>query len=196
LHRETYRETDLDSWIYLLVELLSITTMSDYVTSTFVWWIEPKVIADVPEKDVLFLNVGQQVEIISASINTQSSAPVSGVIEQIAFSANNNTRTYRTKVVIDNSSGKLRSGMIVRAKFVRQQLKQVISIPLYAVMDRDGEKIVFLAENGLARKVNVILGSSIGQRVVVEHGLSVNQSLIVSGQQLLIDGAKIEVGEN
>ncbi|MCF6266491.1 MAG: hypothetical protein L3J57_08105, partial [Desulfuromusa sp.] len=41
LHRETYRETDLDSWIYLLVELLSITTMSDYVTSTFVWWIEP-----------------------------------------------------------------------------------------------------------------------------------------------------------
>ncbi|MCF6267962.1 MAG: hypothetical protein L3J57_15700, partial [Desulfuromusa sp.] len=44
LHRETYRETDLDSWIYLLVELLSITTMSDYVTSTFVWWIEPKYI--------------------------------------------------------------------------------------------------------------------------------------------------------
>ncbi len=155
-----------------------------------------KVIADVPEKDVLFLNVGQQVEIIPASINTQSSAPVSGVVEQIAFSANNTTRTYRTKIVIDNSSGKLRSGMIVRAKFVRQQLKQVISIPLYAVMDRDGEKIVFLAENGLARKVNVILGSSIGQRVVVEHGLSANQSLIVAGQQLLIDGAKIEVGEN
>ncbi|MDX2494867.1 MAG: efflux RND transporter periplasmic adaptor subunit [Desulfuromusa sp.] len=155
-----------------------------------------KVIADVPEKDVPFLKVGQQVEIVPASINTQPSAPISGVIEQIAFSANNTTRTYRTKIVINNSSGKLRSGMIVRAKFVRQQLEQVISIPLYAVMDRDGEKIVFLAKNGQARKVNVIIGSSLGQRVVVEQGLSANQSLIVTGQQLLIDGAKIEVGEN
>ncbi|MDX2480228.1 MAG: efflux RND transporter periplasmic adaptor subunit [Desulfuromusa sp.] len=155
-----------------------------------------KVIADVPEKDVPFLKTGQHVEVIPASINTQPSTSISGIIDQIAFSANSTTRTYRTKIVIDNSSATLRSGMIVRAKFIRQQLKKVISVPLFAVMDRDGEKIVFLAENGLARKVNVILGSSIGQRVVVEHGLSENQSLIVAGQQLLIDGAKIEVGEN
>lgn len=155
-----------------------------------------KVIADVPEKDVAFLKVGQSVEIIPALINTRSSAPISGNIEHIAFSANPTTRTYRTKIVIDNSSSKLRPGMIVRAKFIRQQLEQVISIPLFAVMDRDGEKIVFLAENGVARKVNVAIGSSIGQRVVIEQGLSKDQTLIVEGQQLLADGARIVAGEN
>ena len=155
-----------------------------------------KVIADVPEKDVQFLKIGQQVEIIPASINTSSADPISGIIDQIAFSANETTRTYRTKIVIDNSSAKLRSGMIVRAKFVRQQLEQVISAPLFAVMDRDGKKIVFLAENGVAKKVNVITGSSVGQRIVIEQGLSANQFLIVAGQQLLTDGARIEVGEN
>ncbi len=155
-----------------------------------------KVIADVPEKDVPFLQVGQSVEVIPAVINTRSSAPIYGNIEHIAFSANPTTRTYRTKIVIDNSSSKLRPGMIVRTKFIRQQLKQVISIPLFSVMDRDGEKIVFLAENGVARKVNVDIGSSIGQRVVIEQGLSADQTLIIEGQQLLADGAKIVVGEN
>lgn len=155
-----------------------------------------KVIADVPEKDVPFLKIGQAVEIIPASINQRSSTPISGVIKSIAFSANPTTRTYRTKIVIDNSSAKLRPGMIVRAKFIRQQLEQVISIPLFAVMDREGEKIVFLAENGVARKVNVVIGSSIGQRIIIDHGLAENQSLIVEGQQLLADGARIVVGEN
>ena len=118
-----------------------------------------------------------------------------GIIEYIAFSANPSTRTYRTKIVIDNSSVKLRPGMIVRVKFIRQELKQVVSAPLFAVMDRDGEKIVFVAENGLAKKVNVNIGSSIGQRIVVEQGLVANQSLIIEGQQLLLDGARIKVGE-
>ncbi|MFK5925608.1 MAG: efflux RND transporter periplasmic adaptor subunit [Desulfuromusa sp.] len=155
-----------------------------------------KVIVDVPEKDVSFLKVGDSVEIIPALINSQSSVPIIGVIDYIAFSANPTTRTYRTKIIIDNSSTKLRPGMIVRAKFVRQQLKQVISVPLFAVMDRDGEKIVFIAENGQARKTYVVIGSSIGQRVVIKHGLVADQSLIVAGQQLLVDGARVAVGEN
>jgi membrane fusion protein (multidrug efflux system) len=155
-----------------------------------------KVIANVPEKDVQFLHAGDQVEIVTASINTRPSDPIFGVIEHIAVSANPTTRTYRTKIIIDNRSSKLRPGMIVRAKFVRQQMKQVISVPLFALIDRDGEKFVFLNDNGQARKVHVVLGNSIGQRIVIEQGLMANQSLIISGQQLLVDGTKVEVGDN
>ena len=154
-----------------------------------------KVIADVPEKDVSFLRAGQQVEIVPAVINRQKGQTVSGTIESIAFSADELTRTYRTKINIDNRSGQLRPGMIVRARFVRQKLKQVIAVPLFAVMDRDGQKIVFINENGNARKVNVVTGSAIGQRTVIRQGLKPGQELIVTGQQLLSNGAKIKVGE-
>jgi membrane fusion protein (multidrug efflux system) len=154
-----------------------------------------KVIADVPEKDVQFLHLGDQVEIVAASINATSSDPISGVIDHIALSANPATRTYRTKIIIDNSSAKLRPGMIVRAQFVRQKLQQVISIPLFAVIDRDGEKYVFINSNGQAKKTNVVIGSSIGQRIVIEEGLKQNQELIIAGQQLLVDGSKIAVGD-
>ena len=155
-----------------------------------------KVIANVPEKDVQFLHVGDQVEIVTASINTRPSDPVSGVIEHIAVSANPTTRTYRTKIIIDNRSSKLRPGMIVRAKFVRQQMQQVIAIPLFALIDRDGERFVFVSDNGQAKKTNVVIGSSIGQRIVIEGGLKENQDLIIAGQQLLVDGSRVEVGEN
>lgn len=155
-----------------------------------------KVIADVPEKDVPFLDVGQSVEIIPAVVNDRRVFSVTGTIEHIAYAAEEQTRTYRTKIAIDNSSGLLRPGMIVRSRFVRQQLKQVLSAPLYAVLDRDGEKLVFVEDNGIARKVKVTTGSSVGQRVVIVAGLAPEQKLIVKGQQLLIDGARVRTGEN
>jgi len=150
-----------------------------------------KAIADIPEKDVLYLKVGQAVDIITATINDREPSSLKGTIEHIAYSANEMTRTYRAKIVIDNSAGTLRPGMIVRARFVRQQLQQVISVPLYAVLDREGKKSVFVVENGVAKQLNVEIGSSVDQRVVIKSGLQAGQRLIVKGQQLLIDGAKI-----
>jgi len=155
-----------------------------------------KAIADVPEKDVPYLQIGQEVEIVPAIINDRIATTLTGKIEHIAYAADENTRTYRTKIVIDNSSGELRPGMIVRARFVRQRLQQVVAVPLYTVLDRDGEKLVFVDQNGLAKQQQVGIGSSVDQRVVITSGLEVGQRLIVKGQQLLIDGAKIAAEEN
>ncbi len=152
-----------------------------------------KVMADVPEKDIAYLSVGQRVKIVPAKIHAQPEVPVSGKIEFIAYAANDVTRTYRTKIIIDNP-GNLRPGMIVRAEFVRQALESVVTVPLYALLDRDGEKSVFLSENGIARRSIVEIGSSIGQRVVILSGLNSNDRVVVKGQQLLSDGVRISEG--
>jgi len=154
-----------------------------------------KAVMDVPEKDVAFLKVGQEVEIIPATIDGQTYATVKGTIEQISYTADAATRTYRTKIVIENSARRLRPGMIVRARFVRRQLRQVIAVPLYSVLNRDGGKFVFIEDAGLAKKIKVEIGSSVDQRIVIKSGLRSGQKLIVKGQQLLIDGVKIASGE-
>ena len=61
-----------------------------------------KAIVDVPEKDVAFLRPGQQVKIIPAVINSRAAKPLTGVIDHIAFSAEELTRTYRTKILGEN----------------------------------------------------------------------------------------------
>lgn len=155
-----------------------------------------KVIADVPEKDVPFLQVGQPVDVVMATINNRKAEAMTGQIQHIAYIASDMTRTYRTKIAIDNAQGLMRPGMIVRARFVRQQLTDVVTAPLYSVLDRNGEKVVFVADNGFARQVAVETGSSVERRIVISAGLQPGQQLIVKGQQLLIDGARLKVGSS
>ena len=152
-----------------------------------------KVIADVPEKDVSYLHLGQTVQVITAGITAPDGQAIEGHIEHIAYAADDTTRTYRTKIVIANKDRRLRPGMIVRAVFVRRKLDNVITAPMYALIDRDGSKSVFIVTDGTAHEVKVTIGRSIADRVVIESGLEVGQQLVVKGQQLLVDGASVVV---
>jgi membrane fusion protein (multidrug efflux system) len=151
-----------------------------------------KVIADVPEKDIAYLKVGQKVNVVPARI-AMDGDPLEGMIEFIAYAADDITRTYRTKIIIDNP-GFLRPGMIVRAQFLRQALADVVTVPLYALIDQDGDKFVFLAEQGVARAVPVTIGNIIDQRAVILDGISPGDRVVVKGQQLLVDGSRISEG--
>lgn len=152
-----------------------------------------KVMADVPEKDIIYLSVGQKVKIIPARIHSEAVDPVIGQISFIAYAADDVTRTYRTKIMIDNP-GNLRPGMIVRAEFIRQSLSGVITVPLYALLDDEGSKSVFVSDGNVARRVAVETGSSIGQRVVILSGLNADDHVVIKGQQLLHDGTRISEG--
>ncbi len=153
-----------------------------------------KAIADVPEKDVHFLAPGQAAELVPSSFDSRSE-PYSGTIDYIAYAADEASRTYRTKLSVSNDAGLLRPGMIVRVRFVRQQLENVMTVPLYAVLDREGGKIVFVADGNTARMVRVKTGVTSGERILIETGLEFGQQLIVKGQQLLVDGSRIETGD-
>lgn len=155
-----------------------------------------KAVADVPEKDVAFLASGQQVDIVHAAVQGRDPERVSAIIEHIAFVADPATRTYRTTMLIEEPGTMLRPGMIVRATFVRMEHQQAIVVPLSAVIDRQGRKIVYVVEEGTAREIEVVPGSFVGSQVVIRSGLEAGQQLVTKGQQLLIDGALVTSAEN
>jgi membrane fusion protein (multidrug efflux system) len=105
------------------------------------------------------------------------------------------TRTYRSKIEISNRDGFLRPGMIVRVKFVRRIIRDALVVPLYAVIDRDGQKFVFVEEDGTAVIRQVRLGPIINGTVVVFGGIQAGEHLVVKGQQLLADGGSVRVVE-
>lgn len=154
-----------------------------------------EVIADVPEKDVVFLQPGQQVTITPAIIHGDQATPLTAVIEHIALVADEASRTYHTRMLIAQPGAILRPGMIARATFVRQQHQQALVVPLFSVLDRRNIKVAYIVEDGYAREVEVTTGSSIGQQLVVRSGLEAGQQLVVKGQQLLIDGVAVNAEE-
>lgn len=150
-----------------------------------------KVLTDVPEKDVPFLRIGQEIEVLPAAIDGRSAPPLAGEIIHLSYKADPATRTYLAKVAVDNRTGALRPGMIVRVRFVRRSLRQVVAVPLYALLDRADTKVVFVEEKGVARMRPVQTGPVVGDKVVIREGLEPGERLIVKGQQLVTDGSRV-----
>ncbi|WP_305043886.1 efflux RND transporter periplasmic adaptor subunit [Geoalkalibacter sp.] len=153
-------------------------------------------IVEVPEKDVHFLRIDQDVDVMPARILGDAGELMRGKLFYLAFKADPVTRTYRAKVSVNNADGQLRPGMILRVRFLRQEFRQVLAVPLYAVMERGGGTLAFVEDNGVARARPVVTGSIIGDRVIILQGLEVGEKLIVRGQQLLEDGTAVVTGSN
>ena len=154
-----------------------------------------KVEVDVPEKDISYLSPGEEVSIVQANIGRGVGIQREGKIVHLAYKADPITRTYRALIEIDNKDLQLRPGMIVRVKAVRRELPQAVTIPLYALVDRDGKKVVFVEQNTTAQQRDVEVEAILGDQVVIRSGLDAGENLIIKGQQLIADGARVEVGE-
>lgn len=181
-----------------------------------------KVVLDVPERDVHFLDVGATEEIFVKGGDGEYK--VTGKIGYISELADAGSRTSRVEVVVDNrpvagsggSSGAgpsgasttapaaisaapgkrpLRSGQIVRVRLTRRVLKGAIMVPLAAVIPLEDGYLVYVAEDGKAEKREVQLGLIKGSRIRVVSGLKEGDRLIVSGHRYVGPGQPVAVNE-
>lgn len=154
-----------------------------------------KALVEVPEKDVPYLQLGQPVQVVPASIDGAVWPSLPGEVIHVAYKADPMTRTFVAKVAVDNPDGRLRPGMILRVVLARRSHSQVITVPLAAVMEREGGKVVLVEQDGVARLRVVTPGPVVGDRLLIRDGLVAGERLIVRGQQLVADGAKVRVDD-
>jgi membrane fusion protein (multidrug efflux system) len=82
--------------------------------------------------------------------------------------------------------------MLARVRLERQVVENAVSAPLYAIVDKGGERMLFVEENGVARARNIVFGIIAGDRVQILKGLSLGEKLIVSGQNTVEEGVPVE----
>ena len=152
-----------------------------------------KIYVEVPEKDAQFLTIGQEVDVYPADI-TETLQKIKGKINFISVNSNPKTLTYKIRIDLENQTA-IAPGRIVRADIVRRDLKGVILVDIYSVLDTNGQKYVFVNNAGKAAAKKIELGPLIGSEAVIYSGLSKGEELITSGQQFLTDGAPIRVAE-
>lgn len=152
-----------------------------------------KIYVNIPEKDVRFLKHGQIVDIYPAEIGKEK-AIRKGTINYISVAADQATLTHKVRIDID-ADEEIRPGRIVRADIVRNTYMDVIVADLYTIIDKDGEKVVFINENGTARERKIIMGEMIGRKAVIISGLQPGDDVVVSNHQFLVDGVPVRVAE-
>jgi RND family efflux transporter MFP subunit len=149
------------------------------------------VVVYATEKDYASLSVGQAVELDTDAFPTETFA---GRVSRIAPVFRVESRQARVELTVDNGDGRLKPGMFVRAHTVLGRIDDAVAVPKDAIVDRDGEKVVFVLDGTHVSKRAVELGIESDGWVQVA-GEGVTGRVVTLGQHQLEDGMEVSVVE-
>ncbi|MBO6117730.1 MAG: efflux RND transporter periplasmic adaptor subunit [Bacteroidales bacterium] len=148
-----------------------------------------KVKISLPEEEISSVKVGQNVKIKAAALGDRI---FNGRIAEKGINADRFSRTYEVKITVNNSDKSLLPGMLCDVYLVGNAPQDVIILPCDVVqMDWDNKPFVWKAVQGKAQKQYVRLGMNVAKGVQVTDGLSVQDEIIIQGQQKVSQGSDI-----
>jgi len=118
----------------------------------------------------------------------------SGKVSLIYPTIDERTRTFTVEVKINNNNGKVRPGMFARVKMNFGNAKHVV-VPDMAVIKQSGsaERYVYVYADGKVSYRKVELGQRLGAEYELLSGINDGETVVISGQSKLNDGAEVEV---
>jgi len=149
-----------------------------------------KINVNVPELDVRYLRPRQKTTV---TIDAFPDRRLSGIVDFVAYKADLATKTFLVRVLINNPDHNIRPGMIARVVFLRRVIPDALVAPLFAIVDKGGERILFVEKDGVAHARMVSIGLIEGDRVRITNGLNAGDHLIVTGQTEVEEGMKVQV---
>lgn len=105
------------------------------------------------------------------------------------------TRTFTVEIKMENRQELLRPGMFCRVSLDLGEVMAVV-VPAIAVLKTQGsnERYVFLEENGVARRVIVLIGKRFDDKLeLISDEIIEGSNLIVSGQARLVNGDLVNI---
>ncbi|GJL61787.1 MAG: MexH family multidrug efflux RND transporter periplasmic adaptor subunit [Nitrospirales bacterium] len=145
----------------------------------------------VAGKDLPHIHVGTTatVRFPSLSVDNTIAAQVSAVFPQL----NPRTRTSTIELMVENPKGHLRADMFAIVDLVLKQKSDAIIIPRQAVLQIEGESVVFTTDTVVAMKQPVVLGISSNNMVEVVEGIKEGDMVITKGARGLTDFQEVAV---
>lgn len=146
-----------------------------------------KVVAHLGEKDVSAVKAGDMVQVdVTSLAGANFAVPLSRVIH----SANPGSRTYDIEAYLDNTDGRLKSGMFARVT-VPVGIRQAILVDAKAIIKRGQLTGVWTVDpEGIVHLRWIRLGHDVGQKVEVLSGLTGSETVVLSSTAPLSEGDK------
>jgi len=144
-----------------------------------------KVTVGLTEKEVADLVEGQSVEVTSA-VNEE--IVVTGRIAAIGMKAVGPTRAFPVEVWIDDPDPRLHPGMTVDLRITVARLEGVVMVHVNDVFE---ESRVWVVEDGVALRRDVVPGRRVDEKVVIESGLAPGDLVVTKGGEMLREGARV-----
>lgn len=136
---------------------------------------------------------GQEVNVVFDALPGQT---YKGVISAVDPVVSVEGRALSVRAVIQNTDGKLRPGLFGRVEIVTDTRRSIMLPEASIVTTPKGEKAVFKVVNGHAEMSPVTIGTRIPGQVEILSGVEDGDTVIVSGQLKVQNGAPVEIANN
>lgn len=144
----------------------------------------------VPESEVAQIASDERV---SLQVDAYGARVFEGRVSRFAGALDPTTRTMLVEAEYDNRDHALRSGMFGRATLELERHEDALTVPAEAVRNQRGAHVLFVVENGRARRRTVELGLDSGPTVEIKKGLAPSESVVVGGARLTDDTPVVAV---
>lgn len=144
----------------------------------------------VPENSISRLRKGQIGSVFFEAIPEKI---FSGKVTHVGVSSLPNTRLFKVEMTIPNPNLIIKPGMTASSTIITDKIHDVFVFSLDITALRNGKRILFIADNGVAKKVildNYIIS---GDKIIIRDSLPEGKQVITSGQDVLFDGMQISV---
>lgn len=144
--------------------------------------------ANIFEKDINRIKVGQKINVTVAGIsaNSPNNTKFQGTITTIGSVIAGEQRVIPVKAEINNANGQLKAGMFTELEILTSQaLNPVIAIPAIALVEVQGKKLVYVQNGKSFEPTEVTLGQVSDGFVEVKSGLFEGDRIVTEGAPLL-----------
>ena len=145
---------------------------------------------NLPEKQINQIAKNQKVRITNYTLPNDT---LYGEVREMSPAISTETRTFISKLSIDNPNLLLRPGMFVQTEIILARHDSVIVIPKDVVVTNRGGKSVFIVQQGTAEMKQVSFGFENKDQVEILSGLKPNDRLVIKGYETLRDRSKVKI---
>lgn len=107
------------------------------------------------------------------------------------------SRTMLAKLKVEPADTRIKAGMYARVKLITDTIESAVVVPNDAIVYRDGKPYIFTADSAeqdsQVKMVSVKEGLSVDNKTEIQEGIKEGDIIIIKGQSLLSDGAKVKI---
>lgn len=145
----------------------------------------------VPERFMARLAKGQQVQLQSPAYPDET---FTGTIRAMDTRVDQATRSIALRAEVPNDNRRLTAGMFMRVSLVLDQ-REACAVPERALTVAGAQSFIHVVQDGVARRIEVTIGSQQGDMIEVSGDLPDNPQVIVTNLHRLGDGVAVTVAE-
>ncbi|MAM00452.1 efflux RND transporter periplasmic adaptor subunit [Hydrocarboniclastica marina] len=143
----------------------------------------------VPQRYIDQLQSGQAIDVATSGA---ASTRLSGEVTELGSRVDPLSRTLTVQSQVSNPDARLYPGQFLDVSLTLDT-RTGLQIPEQAVMTRGRENFVYVIADGLAKRVPLELGSRLAGRVEVVEGLTLEDRVVINGQDGLSSGDPVKV---